>query len=213
MLTERLRQCYTGIIQDVLRARGLPHQCLPHGIVALSPEMRLAGPVFTLSGEPCHTLSEREILLLWTGFLSAAAPGTVVVCQPNDSTVAHLGELSAETLASKGVLGFVVDGGCRDVGFIRSLGFPTFCRYHTPADIVGQWKVTAMGQPIHIGEVTIEPGDYILGDEDGVIVIPHSLAEPVIRDAETMMRTESQVRKAIRAGVDPQQAYLQYGKF
>ena len=52
-----------------------------------------------------------------------------------------MGELSAETLKFRGVRGYVVDGGCRDVDFILKLGFPVCCRYYTPADIVGRWVV------------------------------------------------------------------------
>ena len=58
--------------------------------------------------------------------LSKAPSGAVVMCQPNDGTIAHMGELSAETLKYRGVKGYIVDGGCRDVDFILKLGFPVF---------------------------------------------------------------------------------------
>lgn len=212
-LSERLHRCYTGIVQDVLCARGLARQYLPHDIVPLADTMRLSGPVFTLSGEICEDADPHETLLLWTEFLSKAPAGCVVVCQPNDSSVSHMGELSAETLSAKGVAGYIADGGCRDSEFIRRIGFPLFCRYRTPADIVGRWKVNAMQEPIRIGEVMIDNGDYVLGDLDGVIVIPQDVAAEVIAAAEVLMNTESLVRTAIRDGVDPQQAYLEYGKF
>lgn len=213
MLTERLSRCYTGIIQDVLRNQGLKQQSLPYDIMPLTDATRVAGPVFTMTGDPCGDDCDDDVLLSWTGFLSAALPGYVVICQPNDSVVAHMGELSAETLSAKGVLGYVVDGGTRDVEFIRKLGFPVFCRYRTPADVVGYWKVTAMQVPIKIGQVSIDPGDYLIGDQDGVMIIPRAIAETVVTEAETLMNTENLVRKAIREGVDPQQAYLQYRKF
>jgi len=67
--------------------------------------------------------------------------------------------------------------------------------------------------PIRIGEVDIEPGDYMIGDRDGLIRIPKGIAEEVVEQAETAINTESAIRKAILAGMDPQQAYLKYGKF
>ncbi len=83
-----------------------------------------------------------------------------------------MGELSAETLKLKGVRGYVADGGCRDVDFILKLGFPVWCRYLTPRDIVGYWLPDQFDVPIRIGEVTVHPGDLALGDHDGMVILP-----------------------------------------
>ena len=61
--------------------------------------------------------------------------------------IAHMGELSAETLQFRGVRGYIVDGGCRDTGFILNMGFPVFCRYLTPRDVVGIWVPDRFGEP------------------------------------------------------------------
>ena len=138
----------------------------------------------------------------------------MVVCQPNDSTVAHMGELSAETLQLRGVRGYVVDGGCRDVSFLLEIGFPVFCRYFTPRDVVSYWLPEAMNDgPVTIGGVTVRPGDYVIGDRDGVVVLPGARAGEIVARSEEAIRTESLVRKAIQGGMDPQRAYLEYGKF
>ena len=96
----------------------------------------------------------------------------VLVCQPHTYDIALMGELSAETLNFRGVRGYVVDGGCRDTDFILELGFPVFCSFTTPKDIVGRWVPDRFGEPLTIGEVTIRTGDYLLGDRDGVVIIP-----------------------------------------
>jgi regulator of RNase E activity RraA len=124
-----------------------------------------------------------------------------------------MGELSAETLLHKKVLGYIVDGGCRDSAFIETLGFPVFCKYFTPVDVVGKWTTTALGGAIRIGEVTVSTGDYMLADRDGVVAIPAAIAAEVVQETEEVLRTENLVRKAILQGVDPVQAYLRYGKF
>lgn len=103
------------------------------------------------------------------------------VCQPNDNKVAHMGELSAETLQHKGVLGCLVDGGARDTGFIRKIGFQLWHRFYTPEDVVGYWKPVGFDVPIQIGEVSISPGDYLLADDDGAIIIPKSIAKSVVK--------------------------------
>jgi 4-hydroxy-4-methyl-2-oxoglutarate aldolase len=158
-------------------------------------------------------LSEQDCLLSWTRFLAAAPAGHVVVCQPNDLTLAHMGELSAETLHLRGVAGYIVDGGTRDCALIRELAFPVACRYSTPADIVGEWSVDALGSDIVIGDVLVRTGDYVLADRDGVIVVPASEAPAVVARAEELAATESDLRSALRGGMDPEEAYRRYGVF
>ena len=68
-------------------------------------------------------------------------------------------------------------------------------------------------QPITIGPVQIRSGDYVLGDRDGMVILPAAQADEIVTAAETAINTESLVRKAILEGVDPQEAYLKYGKF
>jgi regulator of RNase E activity RraA len=135
------------------------------------------------------------------------------VSQPNDRIVAHMGELSAETLKNKGVLGCVVDGFVRDAGFLSEMGFQTWCRGFTPRDIVGYWLPAGFDVPITIGDVAIRPGDFLVADRDGAICVPRDAVVEVIGQAESAIATESEIRKAILGGMDPQQAYLQYGKF
>lgn len=212
-LTKRLAACYTGAIHDVLRAMGHERVVLPPEIRPLDPTLKVAGPVWTVSGHIDRTRSAHDTLLGWTGLLSKAPPGRVVVCQPHNRDVALMGELSAETLKNKGVLGYVVDGGCRDTEFILKLGFPVFASFYTPSDIVGRWIPDRFGEPITIGDVTISDGDYLLGDRDGVVVVPRAVAEEAVSRTEQVVQTENKVRAAILGGMDAVEAYLKYGKF
>ena len=196
-----------------MREMGYTDCVLPKDIRPLDDSKSVAGPVWTCSGELDETISDDDSLMGWTGLLSAAPPGTVIVCQPNDSTIAHMGELSAETLKHRGILGYVVDGGNRDSEFIRKLGWPVFFRYFTPIDVVGRWRVSSMGSPIVIGDISILSGDYILADVDGVVVIPQSLIEAVVIRTEEIMTTENELRTMILRGMDPQEAYKKYRLF
>jgi 4-hydroxy-4-methyl-2-oxoglutarate aldolase len=212
-LTDRLQACYSGAVYDVLRAMGYPNQNLPQYIRPINISHKLAGCAFTIQGKRDDSLDAHQTLLKWCELLSKAPTDRVLICQPNDHTIAHMGELSAETLNYKKVRGYIVDGGCRDTAFIERLGFPVFCKYFTPVDIVGKWIATAFEQPITIGEVTIRSGDYVLADRDGIVVIPQTIAAEVIAATEEVLRTESLVRKAILKGIDPVEAYVKYGKF
>lgn len=212
-LGERLQACYTGILNDVMRGLGLRNFVLPHEIRPLFPERKLAGPVFTVSGHVDEAADAHTTLYEWTGLLSRARPGHVVVCQPHTHVVALMGELSAETLQAKGVLGYVVDGACRDVSFIKAMGFQVAFRHATPKDIVSFWLPDGFEVPISVGDVLIRPGDYLLADMDGTVIVPGGRAEEILTAAETAIGTENLIRKAILEGVDPQEAYLRYGKF
>jgi regulator of RNase E activity RraA len=212
-LADRLEKAYSGIIFDVMRSMGHADCILPRSLRPLLPQKRIAGRIFTVNGREAPEASEQETLLEWCKMLSQAPSDTVILCQPNNDAVSHMGELSAETLQYKGVRGYIVDGGCRDSGFIESVGFPVWCRYYTPVDIVSRWVPDEFNAPIEIGGVTIRANDYVFADRDGIAIIPQEIAAEVAKRAEKMMCTENLVRKAILEGVDPVEAYLKYGKF
>lgn len=211
--TLRLERCYTGIIHDVMRAMGLQNFVLPKDIRPLFPEKKLAGPVWTVRGRVDQTADAHTTLVEWTGLLAEAKPGHVVVCQANNTVTAMMGELSAETLQHRGVRGYIVDGACRDVDFILELGFPVCFTHYTPRDIVAYWRPDGFAVPIRIGEVDIHPGDWVLADRDGIVIVPGDHIDAVLDAAEQAIATENLVRKAILEGVDPREAYRRYGKF
>src|SRR6478672_7356834 len=190
-LTERLGACYTGAVHDVLRMMGHDRIALPPAIKSVAPGTKLAGPVWTVSGHIDRTKSRHECLLGWCTLLSKAPRGHVVVCQPNTHEIALMGELSAQTLKARGVRGYVVDGGSRDPDLVLAQGFPVFCSFLTPADIVERWIPDRYGEPVTIGTVTIRSGDYLLGDRDGVVIVPHECAEEVVTRTEEVVATES----------------------
>lgn len=212
-LTERLSKCYASAVHDVLREKGFENCVLPPEIQALKRGQKLFGEVFTISGHIDYTLSRHESLLLWSQVLSKVPNKKVIVCQPNTHSVALMGELSARALIVKETKGYLMDGHCRDVEEIIEAKFPVFCRLSTAADIVERWKYDTLGMPITIGSVTICSGDFIIADMDGAVIIPKEVAEEVITKTEEVMFTESEMRKAILSGMDPEQAYLKFKKF
>jgi len=212
-LTERLQACYSGAVHDVLRGMGRDDVVLPPSIKPLDPTWKLARPAWTVSGHIDRTKTRDETLLGWCTLLAKAPSGHVIVCQPHNHEVALMGELSAQTLAARGVLGYVVDGGSRDTEFVLQQGFPVWCSFLTPSDIVERWIPDAYGAPIDIGGVTIATGDYVLADRDGVVIVPRSIAEDVVTRTEQVVATESDMRRALIGGMDPVAAYHKYGKF
>ena len=212
-LSQRLSKCYASAIHDVLREKGYGNCVLPPEIQALQRGQKLFGEIYTLSGHVDKTLTRHESLLLWSQVLSKVPNGKVIICQPNTHSIALMGELSARALMFKGTKGYLMDGHCRDVEEIIDAKFPVFCRLSTPADIVERWKYDALGDPITIGSVTIRSGDFIIADMDGAVIIPQEVVEEVVTETEKVMTTESEMRKAILSGMDPEQAYLKFRKF
>ena len=212
-LTERLSKCYASAVHDVLREKGFGNCVLPPEIQALKRGQKLFGEIYTVSGHIDYTLSRHESLLLWSQVLSKVPTKKVIVCQPNTHSVALMGELSARALMVKETKGYLMDGHCRDVEEIIEAKFPVFCRLSTAADIVERWKYDTLGMPITIGSVTICSGDFIIADMDGAVIIPKEVAEKVITKTEEVMFTESEMRKAILSGMDPELAYSKFKKF
>ena len=137
----------------------------------------------------------------------------MIICQPNNDEVALMGELSAETLQSKGVKGYIVDGGSRDMDFILSIDFPVWSKFYTPRDVVAYWKPTKYEEKIKIGDVEIFNNDYALADIDGVVIVPKKHIEEILVKSEELINTENLLRKAIREGMDPQKAYIKFKAF
>ena len=212
-LAARFAAVYTAALADVLDGLGLRAQTLPPEIRPLVPHMRIAGRAFAVEGRPQAGLDYAESITRILECLGAVPAGSVAVYATGDRESAQFGELSATALAARGAAGVVLDGGCRDVEFIERERFPVFCRYATPQDSVPRWLLERHGHEVVIGGVRVATGDWVVGDSDGIVVVPAASAEEVLAAAEGVVGTENEIRAAVRAGVAPLDAYRRYGKF
>jgi regulator of RNase E activity RraA len=213
---DRFEAIYTAALADILDTRGYHDRTLPPEIRPLERGLRVAGPAFTVKGGPAtnrraeaYDVALRKVL----GMLGEVPTGHVAIYACNQDVSAHLGELSVTSLKARGVAGCVLDGGCRDVRFVLDEGFPVFCRYVTPEDSTWRWELEATQVPITIGNVEVEPGDWVVGDDDGVVVVPQAIAEDVLAEAEQKAATESAIRASVREGMPPLEAYERFGTF
>jgi len=210
---DRFAALYTAALADVLDDRDLRCQTLPPEIRALLPGTRVVGPAFTVAGEPSSQADWDATIRKTLAMLGSVPAGHVAVYATGHDRSAHFGELSAVSLASRGVAGCVIDGGCRDTRLVAAEGFPVFTRFVTPEDSTWRWEVTATQVSIEIGGVRIDPGDWVVGDEDGVVVVPQDVATEVLEEAERKAATENEIRAAVRAGTSPLEAFERYGTF
>ncbi len=212
-LEELRRHVKVAPVSDCLDAAGLRNQNLPPEIVPLAPGMRMFGRAFTVHAVMANEVPERPYVGLLRA-LDALGPDDIYVMPSPDGDVmlgSCWGELLSTWSMKRGCAGMVTDGAVRDVAQILELGFPTFAVGTTPRDINGRYEVVAHQVPVRIGGVTINPGDLICGDIDGVVVVPQEVEDEVIAAAIEKATGENSVRDAIIGGMSPSQAFDEYG--
>lgn len=212
-LSDRYEQLYTGAVVDVLDDREHQHQTLAPGINPLQNDMTTAGIAYPIVGRYNASVDPEANIRKTLRMLGEAPEDAVLMYQTNDDRAAHIGELSVTALKESGCRGAVVDGGARDTTFMLDHGFPVFVRHQTPADAVPRWEVIDWDMTAVVGGVEVAPGDIVVGDMDGVVVVPRHLAEEVLVEAEELAESENEVREAVRDGMAPIDAYEKYGTF
>jgi regulator of RNase E activity RraA len=144
------------------------------------------------------------------------SPGSVSVWAGEGEGVCFFGELIAIGMQERGCVGALIDGGIRDVAWIRRLDFPVYARYRTSVQSIGRWKVIDNGVPVELPgataqTVTVNPGDLILADDDGAIVVPADVAVSVLERAEALGAREAEIRRQIASGLSLSQALAKFG--
>ena len=119
----------------------------------------------------------------------------------------------SKTSMEKGAKGAIIHGGIRDTEEIIKHDFPVFASYHSPLTAVYRYNIIDFNNPIKIGEVKINPGDYILGDIDGVVCIPKNIIDEVIEQAEIVKNKEDIVRKELSFGKNIRDLFEKYKVF
>lgn len=211
-ICERYKKLYTPAVADILDSRGLWHQIMDNGLKGLTLDMAVAGPAFTVFG--MSERSEDKSIRRGPQVVDRLGPCQVAVFETGgDTRTGHWGELLSNAARARGAHGAVVDGGVRDTRYILQMGFPVFCRFRCPGDATGRWNVVDMEVPITAGGVRVNPGDFIFGDSDGVIVIPRALTVEVLLEAEAILETENEIRQKVRGGASVEELYLKYERF
>lgn len=200
---------YTPVVGDILDAMGYTHQFMPPYIRPLKDEMKLAGKACPVLEHDVFGVQEKPFGLL-TEALDQLEKNEIYVATGAHNS-ALWGEILTATAKSRGSVGAVVDGWHRDTPQVLSQNWPVFSQGCWAQDSSIRTNVVDFRCPIEIGQVTIENGDIIFGDIDGVLVIPGQAAEEVIEKALAKAAGEKVVRKAIEAGMSATAAFEKYG--
>lgn len=210
-LCKRFRRLYVPAIADVLDTAGLWHQVMTD-VLPLSLNMTVAGVAFTALGRPERSTDRSK--RMGARMIDELSPGEVAVFDcSDDRTVGHWGELLTNGALARGAVGAVIDGGVRDTQAILKLDFPVFQKFRSARDAKGRWNVVDMQSPIICGGVPVRPGDIIVGDSDGVVVVPIEMAWDVLVESERTVEVETEIRTRVRAGELVGELYQQYERF
>jgi 4-hydroxy-4-methyl-2-oxoglutarate aldolase len=218
-LSARLRRLSSTVVSDVLDRAGYPQQSLSSAIRPLASGMKFAGPAVCFSGVTVYGEASGVKALSPFEIDRGADEGVAIVIATNGHTMsAVIGGLMSLALRTRGCAGVVVDGGARDVGEIVDLALPVFCRYATPLISAGRWALTTAHAPIRVAgqaspTVEVVPGDLIIGDGDGVIAIPQSIAAEIVSWAETVAEIEASIAARLRVGETRETAFAAHPRF
>lgn len=211
-LLARYEQLYTGAISDVMREFCLLDQALPGYLQPLRPERTVAGLAFTVKSAPNVKISGE--MAFRTQMLGELKAGHFVCWDTsNDEKATLWGGVMTATAHGMKVKGAVIDGGIRDTHQIMEKDFPVFYKYRIPNGSLGRCLITHYRIPIKIGDVTIKPGDVIMGDIDGVLCIPRDIAYDVLVRAEEIKANEKQIFGWVAKGETVQEITKKGGYF
>lgn len=206
----------TAVIADVFDNLGLTPPVLDNALWPTRGDgTAFAGPAYTVAGASRggRWSGDREKLAAIDGMTA----GVVAVFAGNDIRgVCCFGDLLATAMRCRGVSGVVVDGGVRDLAYLRGLELPIMVRYRTPAQAIGRWKVTAVQQPVElrgalVDRVTVAPGDVVVVDDDGAIVVPADRAAEIADRAVAWESKDQAARADIAAGMKLLDALAKHG--
>ncbi|MEM6504007.1 MAG: RraA family protein [Planctomycetota bacterium] len=211
-LCTRYEKLYTGAVNDVLRELCLPHQALPTGIMPLRDEMVVCGEAFTVRAVADPTMSGE--LDKRVEMLDQLRAHHVVLWNANGESVAsHWGGVMTRASINRGVRGAIIDGGIRDTKDILGQDFPIWYRYRTSTGALSHTKVAAYQSPVVIEGVIVKPGDILLADIDGALVVPRTIAVAVLERAEQVEKNEGEIKDWVDAGLSAEEISDRGGYF
>jgi regulator of RNase E activity RraA len=191
---------YSGVLSDACDAAGFRDRALGPDIRPLDETRVLVGRAKTVVWAPMFHVPERPYDLEIAA-VDSLRPGEVFVMAVGRSDrIVPWGELLSTAALARGGRGAVLDGLVRDSARIRAMGLPVFCAGRRPYDSCGRGVVVAYDVPIAIDGVPVAPGDLVFGDADGVVIVPRSAEDEVLRRAWEKVQGEDRTREALRDG-------------
>jgi regulator of RNase E activity RraA len=202
---------YAAVIADALDAAGYRSQSCNIPLLPLTGIPKLVGRAKTTAWEEIDS-QDPEPYKLELEAVDSCDPDDIFVAAAKGSNRSGIwGELLSTASRNGGCVGAIIDGSVRDIARMRDMRFPVFARGTRVYDSLHRQRVIAIDIPAEIGGVTFHPGDLVVADEDGIVVVPQSIESEVIQAAWAKVHAENITRDAIRDGMGATAAYKKYG--
>ena len=199
-LTRALGGFSTATLSDALDRSGIAGGC--HGITAVVEGVKMAGSAYTVRYVPIGAVKGTV-----GDFIDDVAPGDVIVLDNNGRTDCTVwGDILTVTAKMKGISGTVIDGVCRDIPTILEEQYPIFSRGRFMMTGKDRVMVEATQVSVSIGKVQVKPGDIVVGDASGVVVVPLEMAEQIVQVAREIEEAERRIVEAVRGGMSLKEA-------
>lgn len=205
------RTLYSAVVADVLDALGRRDQVLSLNPHRVSGAALLLGRAKTTQWEELAETDPRPYDLELKAVDECQADEVLVAAAGGSTRSGVWGELLSTAARNRGCAGTLVDGAVRDVDKMDQLGFTVFARSTCPRDSMHRQRVTAIDVAVSMGGVRIEPGDLVLADADGVVVVPRAIERETLAKALEKVTAENRVRDEIRAGMKATDVFRKYG--
>ncbi len=214
-LRRRYLKVDTATVADVLDVLGCRHQGLAAEFAPCSAAAEtMGGWAYTIVGKMQAYPGSGDPQKMQA--VDGVGRGELAVWSGQGRGVCFFGELIALGMQRRGCAGALVDGGIRDIRWLARQRFPVFARYRTPVQSIGRWKVTAWQVPAYMPGATtrrvrVHPGDFVLADADGVIVVPAGISGKVLTEAERLTAKEKRIRRELDRGASLQRVLEKHG--
>jgi 4-hydroxy-4-methyl-2-oxoglutarate aldolase len=211
-LLDRIQETlYTAVVSDALDELGIRHQAMREYLRPMLPDAVYAGWARTILCRDVYQISDKPYDLEIEALDSILPDEVVVVGTGSSVRNAPWGELLSTAAMTRGARGAVVDGLIRDVKKIVALGFPVHATGIKPVDSQGRGEVVEYNVPVECGGVLVHPGDLVVADYDGVVVVPSSAVEQTIKLASDKVTRENHSRNDLKNGAYLRDVFQKYG--
>ena len=200
---------YTPVIGDILDTLGFQHQFLPAAVTPIVPTMTLVGRAMPVLIADVFGVQQKPFGKL-TAALDALQSGDIYLARRAGIACAAWGEIMTAAARARGAAGAVIDGYHRDSNAVIAQNFPVFSRGGYGQDAGVRASVLDYGVSVEIEGVHINPGDLVVGDRDGVVIVPGAVEDEVLERAVQKVATENVVRQHIELGMSTTEALATY---
>lgn len=204
-IIERFRKLDTTCVSDAMDKLGI--ECGVYGVKPIRFGQRICGRAFTVHYAPCGSTGGTV-----GDFLDDVQPGQVIVIDnAGRSTCTVWGDIMAKTARQMGIAGTVIDGVCRDIPAVLECGYPIFSKGYYMRTGKDRVYVDAVNVPVALSDIQVCPGDIVLGDDTGVVVVPQAVAEKVAEIAENIDAKEQEILALVAQGYSLKEARAKTG--